>query len=441
MTQSERQSGIDRLQELVSARVGIIRSLSPVVRGVDEPKPPFIFQAMLSHFDFRKAKAWERVAAGKGLTEEDAIRGAIGEAIEHYCASHFEASATLREKWNNLRTPAVTPPECVLYSDSQYARPSFPYHRWNPEDELTWRSMRELPSGNEVLAPAALVYLTSPGPHPEDLLCPATSNGLAAGPDVDSAVLHGLYELVERDAFLITWMNHLPVPEIDFSTAEGLAGSIPRHYARFGIKVRVFNLSMDLPVYTMMALAIDASGESPAALVGLGCHLDPRIALTKALLEICQIRPGESRRYRDEPPAERLKRYQDVRTLEDHSAFASIPERLGEFSFLLENCRHQRLTDLPDRSQGTVRRDLDHCVNVLVNAGCRVMYADLTTPDIVEYPLCVVRTLATGLQPMHFGYGEERLGGRRLYEVPRALGYAPQVRSESELNPCPHPIA
>lgn len=441
MAPSEGRSDIDRLQELVSTRVGIIRTLSPVVRGVDEPKPPFIYQATLSHFDFRMAKAWERVAAGKGRTEEEAIRGAIGEAIEHYCASHFDASATLREKWNNLRTPAVAPPECVLYSDSQYARTDFPYHRWNPEDKVTWRAMRELPSGAEVLVPAALVYLTSPGPHAEDFLCPATSNGLAAGPDLDSAILHGLCELVERDAFLITWMNRLPVPEIDCSSAGGLAGSISRHYARFGIKVRVFNLGTDLPIYATMALALDETGMSPAALVGLGCHLNPQVAVTKALLEICQIRPGELRRYRDEPPANRLKHYEDVRTLEDHSAFASIPERLEEFSFLLESGRQQPLTALPDRSRGGVRSDLDHCVSVLVKAGCRVFYADLTTPDIVGYPLCVVRTLATGLQPMHFGFGEERRGGRRLYEVPQALGYTSQVRNETELNPCPHPIA
>ena len=52
-----------------------------------------------------------------------------------------------------------------------------------------------------------------------------------------------------------------------------------------------------------------------------------------------------------------------------------------------------------------------------------------------------VRAIATGLQPMHFGFGQERLGGRRLYDVPKAMGYATEVRSETDLNLRPHPLA
>jgi ribosomal protein S12 methylthiotransferase accessory factor len=80
-------------------------------------------------------------------------------------------------------------------------------------------------------------------------------------------------------------------------------------------------------------------------------------------------------------------------------------------------------------------------VEALTGAGCRVAYVDLTTDDVAPYGIRVVRTIATGLQPIHFGHGEERLGGRRLFEVPRALGHATASRTEADLNPCPHPLA
>ena len=197
----------------------------------------------------------------------------------------------------------------------------------------------------------------------------------------------------------------------------------------------------DVSAHVMMAVALDRTGTGPAALVGLGCHSSPSMALVRALLEICQLHPGEVRRYREQPPEQRLKRPQDVHTLEDHSAWLTVPDRLSEFSFLLENGRRTQLADLPDYSTDSVQSDLDRCVSSLKKSGCCVLYADLTTSDVMGYPIRVARAVATGLQPIHFGYGEERLGGTRLFELPQKLGLASRVLSESDLNPCPHPLA
>ncbi|HEY6246712.1 MAG TPA: YcaO-like family protein [Pyrinomonadaceae bacterium] len=431
---------VRRLVELVSPKVGVLRSLTKVVRGVEEPNPPVMYQAVLSHFDYRIAPRLERFAAGKGRTDSEAIRAALGEAIEHYCASHVNKDITRFATWKDL-PHAVAPPECVLYSDAQYARPRFPYHRWQPEDFLTWTPMCELPMNREVYAPAQQIYLNFTARTEEDFLAPITSNGLAAGPNLEFAILNGLFECVERDGFLITWMNKLPGLEVDFSASNGLASNIREHYAQHGTQIRIFNVSTDIPIYIMMAVALDKTGSGPAILVGLGCHLNPQVALIKSLLEICQVHPGEVSRYKEQPPAQRLRSYEDVRTLDDHSAFLTVPERIGECSFLLDSGRVQSIEELPNHSRGNTTADLETVVDLLRRASCRVLYADLTTPDVIDYGFRVVRAIATGLQPIHFGYGEERLGGRRLFEVPYTLGHATGVRGESDLNPCPHPLA
>ena len=430
-----------RLFDLASPKVGVIRTVSKVTRGIEEPNPPIMYQATLAHFDYRLAPPEERIAAGKGLTDDQAMRAAFGEAIEHYCAAQVDEPATRLARWEDLKGEAISPPEFVLYADSQYARPNFPHHRWKESDELTWTMVRELPSGREVPAPTVLVYLNSSMPRVEDRLTFATSNGLAAGPDVEFATLNALYELVERDGFLITWMNKLPAPEVDFAGVDGLAADIRRHYSAFGTNVRSFNLTTDLPICVMMSIALDTTGKGPAATVGLGCNLDPKVALLRSLLEVCQTHPGEVRRFAEQPPAEQLKRYEDVITLMDHSAFLMIPEHLSEFSFLLDHGRTQSIGDLANPAGGNVQADLATCVDVLTQKGCRVAYADLTTPDIVPFGMRVVRAIATGLQPMHFGFGQERLGGRRLYDVPQLMGYATAPRTEKDLNPCPHPLA
>jgi ribosomal protein S12 methylthiotransferase accessory factor len=207
------------------------------------------------------------------------------------------------------------------------------------------------------------------------------------------------------------------------------------------VKVRAFLLTTDLPASAVMAVAFDDDPGRPATLIGLGCHLDPAVAVEKAVFELCQARPSESRRYRDRPPRSRLARYEDVQTLEDHPAFLALPERRGEFEFLWRRSQKVRLQDIPNRSAGDTERDVESCVNGLSERGYRVVYADLTMADIAQCGVHVVRTLVPGLQPIHFGWGQERLGGGRLFDLPHQLGLAPGPRREADLNPCPHPLA
>jgi ribosomal protein S12 methylthiotransferase accessory factor len=428
------------LSRLISPRTGIIRNVSRISRGIQEPNPPVICQATLSHFDFRTAKALERTVAGKGETEHEATMGAIGEALERYCASQFGPNSFMRATAAGLGDQAIQPEEFVLYSARQYKDDTFRYQRPDAHQTIAWTQARELSEGRPVWVPASLVYLSYAGERGAELFTPPTSNGLAAGKDIASAVLGSLLELIERDAFLIVWMNRLPVPRVDCSAIGGVARRIQSHYAHFGIEALVFDITTDIGVPAMMAIAVDKSGSGPAAVVGLGCHLDPAVAVKKAL-EVCQVRPSEALKFVKEPPQQRLHEYRDIRTLEDHAGFAAIPANLSEFGFLLDHTRIARLQDLENQSTGNAGQDLSRCVALLRGAGSRVAYVELTSPDVEPFGFRVVRGIATGLQPMHFGFGEERLGGKRLFEAPVRMGYAASARSEADLNPCPHPLA
>jgi len=427
--------------DFVSPKVGIVRALSPQGRGNDEPVPPYLHTATLSNFDFRTADKTERIAAGKGRTEAEAISSAIAEAIERYCAYQWNPLRTFTAKWEAVRTAAISPAECVLYADTQYQAEDWRCVPWREDQDVSWIEGVALPDGTPVALPAGLVYLVTPPPRPEDFFVPASSNGLAAGPSLASAVLGGLCELMERDALLITWMNRLPAREIDLERAGPAAAQIANHYARLSVEVRAFLLPSDLPASVMMAVSFDSDPGRPAQVIGMGCHLDPEVAVLKALFEMCQGRPSEAKRFADKPPQGRLKSYEDVHTLDDHSAFASQRERRHEFEFLWARGGKVGVEELPNPSTGEGDRDLDHVARALSALDSRVAYVDLTLPDVAPSGIHVVRTIATGLQPVHFGFGTERLGGRRLFEVPQRLGFADRVRTVADLNPCPHPLA
>ena len=187
------------------------------------------------------------------------------------------AVPTRRFRLKRLRRPS----SCCT-ADSQYADGRFGWPRWSADLELSWLPVHTLPGPGTALVPASFVYMTYAGERPEEFLCPSTSNGLAAGPDLSSAILHGLLELIERDAFLISWTNRLMPTHIDLSDDRGVCGRIVAHYAHFNVDVRVFDVSVGLPPYTMMAIAFDRKGPGPSAVVGLGCHLDPMISWSGA---------------------------------------------------------------------------------------------------------------------------------------------------------------
>ena len=294
-------ANIEHLLTLVSPKVGVIRSLSRPSKGAEEPTPPIIYQATLAHFDFHRAELIYRLGAGKGETELEAIGGAIGEALERYCSSQFHPKAILKAPFTKLEPSAIHPADCVLYSESQYSRNEFLYSRFDENVDLAWVHACELPGEREVLVPASFIYLNYPHERPEEFLCMATSNGLAAGPDLNSAILSGLYELIERDGFMITWLNKLAAPRVDFSSLKGLPQHIYAHYHRFGIETYVFNVTTDIPVYVMMGIAVNWSRHGPAAVVGLGCSLDPRAALRKALLESVRYVRGKQSHISESP--------------------------------------------------------------------------------------------------------------------------------------------
>jgi ribosomal protein S12 methylthiotransferase accessory factor len=408
------------LADAVDDRVGIVRSCTRLSKTRTEPAVPIVYQATLSHFDYRKGSAAERTASGKGLTDEAAWRGAIVEALERYCAYQQRPDKLVRGRAGDLDAPFIAPPELVLYSERQYARTGFPYQRPHPNDELTWVRGEFVDNRRPVYAPASMVYMNYGGPHRRELFTSTTSNGLAGGPDLKSATLAGLYEVIERDAFLLVWMHRRTVTRLDLDAMDGPVAAARRHYTRHGIELHAFDITSDVGVPVAMAITVDRTGGGPAAVVGLGCNADGRAALERAVMEVVQVRTGAVLRHRREPRL--LTHYEDVRTLEDHAAFAAMPEHLGEFGFLLD----ASTTTTPPRPSRD-GSELEWVREHLQAVGAKVAVVDITQPDIEPLGVRVVRALATGLQPIHFGYGEERLGGPRV--------------SEDELNPCPHPIA
>jgi ribosomal protein S12 methylthiotransferase accessory factor len=429
-------------ESLVSPRCGVITDFELVPKDPDEPAKPYLFGARLANHRFVEDRdADDGIGTGKGLTLAEAQTSALGEAVEYYAASCIRTEHLLYASYEALAAPSLNPADLVLYRPEQYAE--LPYAPYADTTTLGWVEGHSLITGSALLVPAIAVFLGYLPRAPEERICPSTSTGLAAGPTLSEAMLSALYEVLERDAFIITWMNRLPAERVAPVTHPNPElVDLCHAYTRRGVDLRLYRLVVDHPCQVFLCLAVQDGGDGwPAAVAGLGADLDPALAASKAIMEAGQVRSALRVQMRDPAVQARIERLLGdprlVATIDDHALLYTHHGATGAFAFLERS--PEAVVDWTTHNSSPTDR-LRLLVDHFRTQGGDVLYYDLTTPDLIELSLRTVRVIVPGFQPLHFGR-EPRLGGRRLYELPRRLGISEAPARPELLNTDPHPLA
>ena len=415
-----------KLAGWVDTRTGIVRGLRMDAPQTGDPDLPLSATAVLGRYTEGCCAPHEtQVGSGKGLTAADALLGAVGEAIERYSASRFRVGDACRSRLADLDGPALDPRSLCLYEEAQYDGPGFPFARFSPDRPLSWTRARWLDDGEPVWVPALPTFFNFPVP-PEEYFCQVSSNGLAAGGSLDDAALRAVFELVERDAFMLSWMARRPGRRlIPGATLDSGVGEVIRQLAHQGAQTELYLLDVGLGLPTVVSIAFGDGRQWPGATVALAAHAVPEIALRKAVLELGHVGPYIRRlMVGGEHPIPACP--EEVRTLEDHALYYVPPERARAFDFLRDGSVPLPLAEFT----GPTMISREECAVKLAAGGVRVAIADVTSPDVATGPFRVARALGTDMQPIDFGHHLRRLNSPRL----KAMLTGP-------LNPDPHPLA
>jgi ribosomal protein S12 methylthiotransferase accessory factor len=168
-----------------------------------------------------------------------------------------------------------------------------PGTQWMVTGRTNWVTGLDLISGGRLLVP----YDSVSTEFLSDTLTPLvrSTNGLASGNTIDEATLHGIYEVLERDA-ISQWAPTAGSQDrvIDpNSIIDDYNGELLERLARTGMRVLVRWISCDtqIPVFAV-TIAPGPGWRVPpyAAFAGYGAHLDPCVALARALTEAVQSR-------------------------------------------------------------------------------------------------------------------------------------------------------
>lgn len=431
----------EAVEKLVSPRTGIVSEFRVASRDATEPHRPLVWRAKLANSAFAaEPDDSHRYCSGKGFSMRAAWSSCIGEAAERYSGGRWDWDELTVATRAQLEGRSIDPRELVLYEPQLYA--DLPYAPYEDGTELTWIEGRSLVHEQAVWVPAIAALMEFTVRSEDEFLFPITSNGLAAGPTLRDAVTAAIYEVLERDAFLISWVNRLPARVLEPGThPDADVRELASAYRRRGVRLALYALPTDHPVSVVMGVAFQEGGfGGPAATVGLGASLQPAAAARQAVLEVGQVRPAFRERVRGRDGlrvAELVEDPSRVETMEDHSLLYADPALKGAFDFL--EGEQVSWDELPRRDEEDAA--LDQLIDHFAAVGQDVVYVNLSSPDLEPLGLYAARALVPGFQPIWFGHREPRLAGPRLYELPQRLGLRDAPSDPAALNPLPHPLA
>jgi ribosomal protein S12 methylthiotransferase accessory factor len=384
---------------------------------------------------------------GRARSFDASRRTAVLEALERHTGfCHRPSAGVVEATLAELGERAVDPRTLGHHTDEQYARDGFPFAPLGAAERVRWVPVTPVGDGPARYLPeAALSWVHRRGTRRPFFY--DTSNGFALGQSHEEATLHGMLEIVERDAFLLAWHRRLLLPELTLGPADGdVRDLVERVEIVTGFRVRLFWATLDIDVPVVLALAERDAASGPCTLVSTAASLHPRAAAESSVFEVA-ARVASIRYAFNDDPAHRQRLAEDhsaLRGMEDHSLLGSLPGSREWFAFLTAPDRPSvGLTAMAAAAPrfATLDQDLDHLRTRVEAAGTHAYAADVTTAELRWRGLVCVRSFVPGCLPMTFGHGTRRLAGLpRLHSasLPRA-SLAPPGHDPADVPP--HPFA
>ena len=428
---------LKRVKEVISDKVGIIQKVIEIPRSISEPLVFSTSCHLCNTSAFIENKCFER-HGGAGFSQEDALISGVSEALERYCSAFYTEENLIFSSYNNLKKSAINPEQFVLFSDEQYRTSSFPFSRFCNDTVINWTKGFSLITEKEVLVPAQIVFMPYNYRKNESLISYSSSTGLSCRTSLEEAILYGLYETIERDAFTIFWMSRPNVTKLNTYRLKTLAPLFDKRYNLPNWKHYVCNITSDITVPTFFTLSLGYLNFGSAVCVGASCNLSSTKAISKSLLESAQATSfllyqfsKEKKTYRND--------FSDVIDFDDHGEFYSrMPKFQTVFNFIKNSNNYVNEQELEELSSNNVLLDLNNILKILQEKGMDVIVVDLTTSDVKSLGFFVVKVIVPQLIPLHGNYNFPFKGSKRLLEVPKKI-WAIDLRYEN-LNPYPHPF-
>ena len=332
------------------------------------------------------------IYGGKGITKDHAKASAMMEGFERYSAEKQDSDETIiatadeiAEKGNSIELKSLNLPQQFEKEDVNAL-------------QLEWSLTHDLISGKDYYVPSNAVFHPYTPESNIRSLFKSNTNGLASGNILEEAILHGIFEVIERDAWSIFELTHKNYSQINLDSIESeLINDTIDKFESEGIKIKLMDFTADVKIPTIAASADDTITRDAGLLtLGMGTHLDPEVAILRALTEVAQSRATQINGAREDT----------VRADFAREAGYERMKRINRFYFKQEETQID-LGDIENKSTTSINEDMEIVKNELVDNGIsKILYTDLTRPEL---DVSVVRVIIPEMElyaidPSRAGY-------------------------------------
>lgn len=410
----------------------------------DEPKAYHYFATIKHPLGVEKSVKTSNAGGISFFDRKEAQVKCIVEALERYSMySHSRETGRRDVSFNYLsdrNIRALDPQEFKRFSEKQLFLPNFRRFRFDSDTNLDWMEGFDLLTGEKKLVPTQLAYLHHPRYHDEPIIEFPVSTGAAGGFDLDGPIYRGICEIIERDTFMIHYLNKLSPVMINLSKInDAKLKNLIEYLRSYNLDLYIFDITGDIPLYTFLCIVVDKNKLGLPLALGMKTSLDPFTSLLGSLQEAFHVRTW-SRKIALNIIDKSVKFTHKPTTLTERAKFWSKRKYLRTLDFLLKTRKIKSLSSYKKVDVGDNEKNLKSVSEILRKLNIKTYWVDITAKEIGDTGVKVVKVLMPSLMPVYFNENYPYLGVERLYSMPVNLNYFTKPLKEENLNRIPHPL-
>lgn len=418
--------------DLVSSEIGLLYHMIKLPRMNMDPNM-VNYGIWPSNTEFLSGEKYAGRSAGCGYSWDDAALGTIGETVERYAAAFPDSEECVYSSFKNLPKYAVKPEEYALFHEEQHKQDWFCVNKFTEDVEVSWFPMTDLTNGKETWVPGQFIYM--PFSKDTNFISANISTGLAAHTDYYKAVLSGLFECIERDSFVLTWMQNL-VPE-KVKITEDIQEHLDEHFPA-SYEWHFFDITYDIKVPTVMGFCFGETEFGKFVAVGSSTRATYGEALEKTIQEIGQAIPYFRFLLSEKKDWVPSDDFRMIQSFEEHSIFYTKRQDLCGVFDKWTDAEESKIIDIKEKHVRSEADEIKHIVGLLKEKNYNVLVKDLTTCDIRQIDFFSIKVFIPQLLQLAGSYPFYCSGGKRLYSVPQEMGF--KSNDFHHLNKYPHPF-